>query len=71
MKRVKKKELFLRVRFKQVFALSWHSCYHLETETHHLSELSAPQSEDEEKERLISNQQKTHADMQTQPERGQ
>lgn len=45
--------------------------YCLDTESYHLCELSGPQSEDEERERPISNQQKTHADMQTQPERGQ
>lgn len=39
--------------------------------SYHLCELSAPRPEGEEKERLTPNRQKTHADMQTQPERGQ
>lgn len=61
------------VSLKQTFALSWHCCIFLDTESYHLCELARPQSEEagEAKERLIPNQQKTHADMQTQPERGQ
>lgn len=48
------------VSFKQTFALSWHCCSFLDTESYHLCELSRTQSEEasEAKERLIPNRQK-------------
>lgn len=75
-KKNKKKQLDLKfytsstVHFKQTIASSWHCCIvYTQTPIICVSALLLS-SEDEEKERLISNQQKTHADMQTQPERG-
>ena len=59
----------LGVRFKANVCFVLALLCHLDT--YNLCEPSAPPCEGEEEERMIPNQLKTHADMQTQPERGQ